>query len=45
MARLNHLRQHGATAYAFTFKERYPVPYVGGTPEDMKPEPYCVGWV
>ena len=24
MARLRHLRQHGATAYAFTFKERYP---------------------
>jgi hypothetical protein len=44
MARLRHLRQHGASAYAFTFKERYPVPYVGGTPEDMKPEPYCVGW-
>lgn len=44
MARLKHLRQHGATAYAFTFKERYPVPYVGGTPTDMKPEPYCVGW-
>lgn len=44
MARLQHLRQHGATVYAFTFKERYPVPYEGGTPEDMKPEPYCVGW-
>ena len=44
MARLSYLRQHGPTAYAFTFKERYPVPYVGGTPEDMKPEPYCVGW-
>jgi len=44
MARLRHLRQHGPSAYAFTFKDRYPVPYVGGTPTDMKPEPYCVGW-
>lgn len=44
MARLRHLRQHGSSPYAFTFKERYPVPYVGGTPTDMKPEPYCVGW-
>jgi len=44
MARLRHLRQHGPSAYAFTFKDRYPVPFVGGTPTDMKPEPYCVGW-
>jgi hypothetical protein len=44
MGRLQHLRRHGPSAYAFTFKERYPVPYVGGTPEDMRPEPYCVGW-
>ena len=44
MARLDHLRAHGPTAYAFTFKERYPMPGLPGVPEDMKPEPYCVGW-
>jgi hypothetical protein len=25
-ARLDHLREHGATPYAFTFKERFPAP-------------------
>lgn len=44
MARLAHLRAHGPTARAFTFKERYPKPDEAGGPEDMKPEPYCVGW-
>jgi len=44
LARLEHLRRHGSTAHAFTFKERYPAPDAGGPPVDMKPEPYCVGW-
>jgi len=44
MARLDHLRAHGPTARAFGFREKYPAPDIGGTPEDMKPEPYCVGW-
>ncbi len=44
MARLAHLRAHGPSAHAFTFKERHPAPDGGGAPVDMKPEPYCVGW-
>ena len=44
LARLEHLRAHGPTAHAFTFKERYPAPGESGGPTDMKPEPYCVGW-
>jgi hypothetical protein len=41
MAKLAHLRAHGPTAEAFTFKQRYPAPDQGGEPVDMKPEPYC----
>jgi hypothetical protein len=45
IARLDHLRAHGASPYAFTFKQHYPPPYdVPRAPSDMKPEPYCVGW-
>jgi Domain of unknown function (DUF3291) len=44
MARLDHLRAHGPTPRAFTFKEKYPPPGIAGMPEDMKHEPYCVGW-
>ena len=44
MARLEHLRAHGPTAQAFTFKSRFPAPHAPGMPEDMRPEPYCVGW-
>jgi hypothetical protein len=44
LARLEHLRRHGPTAHAFTFKHRYPAPDSGGEPVEMKPEPYCVGW-
>ena len=44
LERLEHLRKHGPTAHAFTFKERYPAPGDSGGPTDMKPEPYCVGW-
>jgi hypothetical protein len=45
MGRLEHLQAHGSTAYAFTFKERHPAPDSPGAPADMRPEPYCVGWV
>ncbi|HET7502061.1 MAG TPA: DUF3291 domain-containing protein [Kofleriaceae bacterium] len=41
MARLRHLRAHGPTPHAFTFKQRYPAPPAFGPPVDMKPEPYC----
>jgi hypothetical protein len=44
LARLEHLRAHGPTAHAFTFKERHPPPGAEGGPDDMRPEPYCVGW-
>src|SRR3954463_9033958 len=44
LARLAHLRTHGSTAHAFSFKERYPAPNQDGGPTDMRPEPYCVGW-
>ncbi|HVO16582.1 MAG TPA: DUF3291 domain-containing protein [Alphaproteobacteria bacterium] len=44
LARLEHLRRHGPTAHAFTFKQRYPRPGAAGAPDDMAPEPYCVGW-
>jgi hypothetical protein len=44
LARLEHLRQHGPSTHAFSFKQRYPAPDAAGEPVDMKPEPYCVGW-
>jgi hypothetical protein len=44
LARLRYLRQHGPTAHAFTFKHKFPHPGAPGLPEDMRPEPYCVGW-
>jgi hypothetical protein len=44
LARLEHLRANGPTPHAFTFREKYPAPGGEGTPEDMKPESYCVGW-
>jgi hypothetical protein len=44
LARLDHLRMHGPTPYAFTFKQHYPPPYeIAVPPSDMKPEPYCTG--
>ena len=45
LARLDHLRAHGSSRYAFTFKQHYPPPYeLLYDPGNMKPEPYCVGW-
>jgi hypothetical protein len=44
LERLAHLRREGPTPRAFTFSQRYPPPGELGSPEDMKPEPYCVGW-
>jgi hypothetical protein len=44
MERLTHLRREGATPRAFTFSNRFPPPGEQGSPQDMKPEPYCVGW-
>ena len=44
LARLDHLDRHGPTAHAFTFKQKFPPPMAAGLPEDMGPEPFCVGW-
>ncbi len=44
LARLEHLNAHGPTATAFTFKSSFPPPDRAGSPSDMAPEPYCVGW-
>ena len=44
LERLRHLDQHGPTAVAFTFKHKFPPPGSSAPPEDMRPEPYCVGW-
>ncbi len=44
LARLAHLDRHGPSAYAFSFKQTYPPPDIPGAPEDMRPDPYCVGW-
>lgn len=44
LARLDHLRQHGPTPHAFTFKQHYPPPGDSSGPTDLRPEPYCVGW-
>ena len=44
LARLRLLQAQGPTAEAFTFKARFPAPGQGGPEEDLRPEPYCVGW-
>jgi hypothetical protein len=42
--RLAHLVAHGPTTTAFTFKTVQPPADAGGGSEDLRPEPYCVGW-
>ncbi|HEX5461586.1 MAG TPA: DUF3291 domain-containing protein [Steroidobacteraceae bacterium] len=44
LRRLADLRRDGPTERAFNFSRRYPPPGRDGSPEDMKPEPYCGGW-
>jgi hypothetical protein len=44
LARLAELEANGSTPRAFTFKTKFPPPNVAGAPEDMRPDPYCVGW-
>jgi len=44
LARLRLLQERGPTAEAFTFKARFPAPGQIGPEEDLRPEPYCVGW-
>lgn len=44
LGRLRMLDEQGPTKRAFTFKTKFPPPGATGEPEDLKPEPYCVGW-
>lgn len=43
LARLWHLEHFGPTAFAFTFKSRFPHPGAGTAPVDMRPDPWCLG--
>ena len=44
LERLAHLNEHGPSAHAFGFKQSFPPPDADGDPEDLRPEPFCVGW-
>ncbi len=44
LARLARLDRDGPTAEAFTFKTKFPPPDTAGGPENLRPEPFCVGW-
>lgn len=44
LARLGDLDRHGPTPHAFSFKHILPPPGLPGSPEDLQPEPYCIGW-
>ena len=44
LERLAYLNEHGPSAHAFGFKQSFPPPDADGDPEDLRPEPYCVGW-
>ena len=44
LKRLERLNRGGPSPQAFSFKSKFPPPDCTGAPEDMKPDPYCVGW-
>ena len=44
LSRLHDLDKNGANPGAFNFKSKFPPPDRSGAPEDLAPEPYCVGW-
>ena len=45
LAKLAVLDRLGPTPSAFTFKSRFPAPDLpDAAPDDMEPDPYCVGW-
>ncbi|MDJ0944530.1 MAG: DUF3291 domain-containing protein [Kiloniellales bacterium] len=44
LERLERLRAQGPTPEAFTFKQRFPAPGAEDSGDDLRPEPYCVGW-
>ena len=41
MVRLEHLRAHGPSAHAFTFKQRFAAPGDDAAPGALHPERYC----
>lgn len=43
LSRLWMLDRYGPSPQAFTFKARFPKPGEAGAPEDMRPDPWCVG--
>lgn len=44
LERLRWLDRNGPSAHAFDFRHKFPPPGIAGLPEDMQPQPYCVGW-
>jgi hypothetical protein len=44
LERLRHFDVHGPTPFAFSFRDKYPPPGAPGEPENLQPDPYCVGW-
>jgi hypothetical protein len=45
LERFAHLRAHGPSAHAFTFRrQHYPPSEAPAAPGDLHPDPYCVGW-
>ncbi len=44
IARLAHLKAHGPTPRAFTFKERFAAPDDSEPPQPLVPDPYCSSW-
>jgi uncharacterized protein DUF3291 len=44
LERLHRLRHAGPSQQAFTFRAKYPPHGLSEPPEDMQPQPYCVGW-
>ncbi|HEY2618501.1 MAG TPA: DUF3291 domain-containing protein [Acetobacteraceae bacterium] len=44
LERLRLLDRNGASPHAFDFRNKFAPPGVLGPPEDMRPQPYCVGW-
>lgn len=43
LAKLWHLDRFGPSDRAFTFKARFPKPGQPGPPQDLRPDPWCVG--
>lgn len=44
LSKLWLLDRFGPNPQAFTFKQRFPAPGLGGPVTDMKPDPWCSGW-